>query len=95
MATRLFAASASEVTVTREGKWSELSLDGNDILLGKARVGFGVRRISLGLAPSLSADAYVLNTTEVPDTYWYVPLLVLILGIFGMIFAFGLYRKLR
>ncbi len=92
---RLFAASASEVSVSREGKWSELSLDGEDILRGEARVGFVARNISLELAPALDSNAFVLNTTETPGIYWYVPLLLFILALLGLIFAFGFYRKVR
>ena len=92
---RLFAASASEVSQVREGLWSELSMDGDDILLGQAKVNFVASHISLGLAPSLDSSAYVLNTTEAPGTYWYVPVLVFVLGALGLLFAFGLYRKMR
>lgn len=95
VAARLFAASASEVSHVREGRWSELSLDGDDILLGQARIGFVASDISLGLAPALDSGAYVLNTTEVPGTYWYVPVLIFVLGALGLLFAFGLYRKMR
>ena len=94
-AARLFAASASEVSGTREGRWSDLSLDGDDILMGQARVGFEAKLISLGLAPTIDSNAYVLNTTEEPETYWYVPVLVFALGALGLLFAFGLYRKMR
>lgn len=94
-AARLFAASASEVSGTREGRWSELSLDGEDIIMGEARVGFVANMISLGLAPTVDTNAYVLNTTEVPETYWYVPILFFALGALGLLFAFGLYRKMR
>ena len=92
---KLFAAKASEISAARAGTWSQLSLDGDDILLGKARVGFKVRSISLEVAPTLDANAYVLNTTEVPGTYWYVPILFFALAGLGMLFAFGLYRRLR
>jgi hypothetical protein len=95
VAARLFAASISEVTKTREGKWSDLSLDGEDILMGEARVGFVASNITLGLAPRIDANAYVLNTTEEPETYWYVPALVLMLAGLGFLFAFGLYRRMR
>lgn len=95
VAARLFAAKASEISTTREGVWSELSLDGDDILLGTARVGFQASNIALGIVPELDAHAYVLNTTEQPDTYWYVLLLFLALAGLGLLFAFGLYRSLR
>jgi hypothetical protein len=94
-AARLFAASASPIATTREGTWSQLSLDGEDILLGKAQVGFRAEHIDLGVRPALDANAYVLNTTEEPGTYWYVMLLVLLLGGMGLLFGFGLYRRLR
>ncbi len=92
---RLFAASAKVVSVTREGTWSELSLDGDDVLLGQARVGFVASNISLALPSNVHADALVLNTTERPDTYWYVPILIFALAGLGFLFAFGLYRKMR
>ncbi len=92
---RLFAALATEITATHEGRWSELSLDGEDILMGEARVGFAASNITLALAPRLDANAYVLNTTEVPETYWYVPVLVFVLAGLGFLFAFGFYRKMR
>ena len=95
VAARLFAASASEITTTREGLWSELSLDGDDILMGQARVGFEANKISVALAPRLDANAYVLNTTEEPGTYWYVLALIVLLAGLGFLFAFGLYRKMR
>jgi hypothetical protein len=83
------------VSNVREGRWSELSIDGEDVLLGQARVGFVASDISLGLVPVLDASAYVLNTTEAPGIYWYVPVLVLVLAGLGLLFAFGLYRKMR
>lgn len=92
---KLFAAKAMLIETTRVGRWSELALDGDDILLGQARVGFHTSGLALGLAPQLHGQSYVLNTTETPDTYWYVPLLFSVLALFGLLFAFAFYRRVR
>lgn len=92
---RLFAASADEIANTREGTWSELALDGEDILLGKPQLGFRAEQVSVGATIDLPADAFLLNTTETPETYWYVPVLALVLAGFILLFAFGLYRSSR
>jgi hypothetical protein len=94
VAAKLFAAKAIELTSVRSGTWSELSLDQDDILLKEARVGFRATHIALALAPDIPAEAYVLNTTEKPETFWFVPLLFGFIALLGLIFAFGLYKRL-
>ncbi len=92
---KLFAASADEIASTREGTWAELSLDGDELVLGKPQLGFQIQRIFVGASLVLASDAFVLNTTEEPGTYWYALALVLILAFFALLFAFGLYRSRR
>lgn len=90
---RLFAASADEIGKTREGTWSELSLEGQDIMLGQPERGFKTQHIAVGAALELPEGAFLLSTTEEPGTYWYVLALVLLLAFFILLFTFGLYRS--
>lgn len=92
---KLFAATVSEISETREGTWAELSLDQDDILLGNPHMGYQVQSIALGVSPQLATSVYVLNTTEEPETYWYLPLLFGLIAAFALLFAFGLYRRFR
>lgn len=92
---RLFAAKAEEIVATRTGTWAELSLDGDEVVMGKAKPGFELKSIALGLAMEINADTYVLNTTENPQTYWYMLALVLFLAAIAAIFIFGIVATLR
>ncbi|MBL4632777.1 MAG: hypothetical protein JKY56_02835 [Kofleriaceae bacterium] len=92
---KLFAAKAEEIVVARSGTWKQLSLDGEEILMGKSQTGYTLKSIELGLAIEIPADAYIINSTESPDTYWYMLALVLLLVGFAAIFIFGFVANLR
>ncbi len=92
---KLFAAKASAITQVRKGTWSQLLLDDDDILLEKARLGFGLERISIAVPMQISPDAYILITTETPHTYWYMALLASVLAFFSLLFAFGIYQHIQ
>ncbi|MCP4444043.1 MAG: hypothetical protein GY811_01695 [Myxococcales bacterium] len=94
-ASKLFAAQASEIRSMRRGIWSELSLDGDDVLLSNARPGYHTVRVAVSAPPLVASGAFVLDTTEEPNTYWYVIIIVLALAAFALLFALGLYRTIR
>lgn len=92
---KLWAAKASEISSTRSGRWSELSVDAQKLQLGEGNPGFEIRSVALGITPPLPAGAFLLNTTEEPGTYWYVMSLVIALGLFSLLFGFGILRAAR
>ncbi len=92
---KLFAAKASEIRNTREGTWGELSLDGGDVLLGKARPGFRTLSVAVRAAPVVGSGAYLLDTTEKPGDYWYVIIIVLGLFAIALVFAAALAQAIR
>ncbi len=92
---KLFAAEATEIRNTREGTWSELGLDGEDIVLGNPVSGFHTEQVAVASAPLVASDAFLLDTTEKPGTYWYVIIIVLGLAAIALLFAAALYQTLR
>ncbi len=92
---RLFAAEATEIRNTREGTWSELALDGEDIVLGNLVSGFRTERVAIASAPLVATNAFLLDTTEHPETYWYVIIIVLGLAAIALLFAAALYQTIR
>jgi len=94
-ASKLFAAKASEIRVTREGTWSQLSLDGDDLLLGEAVPGYQIESVEVGVPPLLAKNAILIDTTEKPSAYWYVPLILVALAAFASIFALALIQNIR
>lgn len=92
---RLFAAQASEIRESRRGKWSELELDGDDIVLGQAKPGFRTQTVALSAPPLVAKGAFLLDTTEEPGSYWYVLIIVLALAAAALLFGSGLYRTIR
>ena len=91
---KLFAARAAEIRQSREGKVSELSLEGDQIHLRDVQQGYEVREVFIALPQPLAKNALVLDTTEKPSTYWYVLPLVLFLALIAGIFAMGLGREI-
>tara|TARA_R110002096_G_scaffold16898_1_gene57633 strand:- start:82512 stop:83594 length:1083 start_codon:yes stop_codon:yes gene_type:complete len=94
-AAKLHAAQASEIRSTRVGSWSELGLDGDDIILGNAKPGFRTQTVLVSAPPRVASGAFLLDTTEKPGTYWYVIIIVLALAAFALLFASALWQTIR
>ncbi len=94
-AAKLFAAQATEIRSTRTGTWSELGMDGDDILLGNAKPGFRTQSLLVSAPPLVATGAFLLDTTEEPGTYWYVIIIVLLLAAFALLFATALFQSIR
>ena len=94
-AAKLFAAQAAEIRSTRRGIWSELGVDGDDVILGNAKPGFRTQSVSVSAPPLVASGAFLLDTTEEPGTYWYVIMIVLALAAFALLFATALFQTIR
>jgi hypothetical protein len=94
-AAKLHAAQAAEIRSTRTGSWSELGIDGEDIILGNAKPGFRTQSVLVSAPPLVANGAFLLDTTEKPGTYWYVIIIILALAAFAMLFASALLQTIR
>ncbi len=94
-ANKLFAAKATEIRNTRRGVWGDLSVDGDDVVLGNAKPGFRTQSVAVSAPPLVANGAFLLDTTEEPGAYWYVIIIVLALAAFALLFGSALFQTIR
>jgi hypothetical protein len=82
----LFATRVEPVTIHRDMTWGELVKQGPD-----PRVDL----VGIYPARALPANAIVLITGEVPQDYWYVTPISIVLLLIGLLFAWALVRAVR
>lgn len=96
-AAELWAARVEPVTRHRTGTWGELKKSGPDgIALGGAvSPDTQVDLIGIFVAKPVPGDAYALITNEIPQDYWYVLPITIVLAFIGLLFAWALVRAIR
>ena len=96
VAARLFAARAETVDRTMKTAWRELRAEGGDLIVGQERVPpGGIRALLVDVVHRAPDGARVLVTTDRPGDYHHVIMICVALGVFGLLFAWALWRGLR
>jgi hypothetical protein len=93
----LWAARVEPVTRHRTGTWGELKKSGADgfALGGGVAPDAQVDLVGIYVKRPIPSDAYALITNEVPQDYWYVLPITLVLVAIGLLFAWALVRAIR
>lgn len=86
-AAELFATRVEPVTLHKEMTWAELKQ--------KQSPDAQVDLIGIYARREIPGDAYVLITGEVPQDYWYVTPISIVLVVIGLLFAWALVRAVR
>lgn len=94
-AAKLFSARTDPVRRVYQATWGQLSSQGDSLVAGNQRVPWSnITWVSADVRRTLPADARVLLTQELPESYWYVLPVFVLLGLFALVFAWALVRSL-
>jgi hypothetical protein len=96
-AAKLFAARVERVTRHHETTWGALrgSPAGAFTVGGQAIPEAQIELVGLAVQRGVPGDAYALVTGELPQDYWYILPITVVLAIIGLLFAWALVRAVR